>query len=183
MVNMAQKKILSNKHIIDEISDESEILAPSKTQLKKQMLELQELGKKVAELSDKQREKIPLDDNLIEGIETYRRIKSNEGKRRQMQYIGKIMRSIDISPISDAIIEIENGQKKVTKKFHELEMLRDEFITQGDAMLPALVERFPSLNRQHLRQLLREAKKEIAENKAPSNQKKIFKYFRELSQI
>lgn len=183
MVNMAQKKISSNQNIIDDISDESEILPPSKTQLKKQMLELQELGKKVAELSDKQREKIPLNEHLIEAIETYRRIKSNEGKRRQMQYIGKLMRSIDISPISDALAEIDNGQQKITKKFYELEMLRDAFITQGDDMLPELVERFPNLNRQHLRQLLREAKKEIAANKAPTNQRKIFKYFRELSQI
>lgn len=179
---MTQKKSPQPTEDTHDFS-EDDVLLPSKTQLKKQMLELQNLGREIAELPDKQRNKIPLNDALVEGINTYRRIKSREGKRRQMQYIGKLMRSIDTNAIYEAMREIHNGEQKTNQQLHELETLRDQFIAKGDAMLPYLLERFPSLDRQHLRQLLREAKKEINANKPPTNQRKIFQYFKELYRL
>lgn len=164
------------------MSDDSELL--SKTEKKKMMHALQQLGEQLVALSDADLAKVPIDDaTLDDAIHTARRIKSREGKRRQMQYIGKLMRNIDTAAIEDALIAIEQGQKALARQFHELEALRDEVAAKGHDGVELVLQRFPDADRQRLRQLLMQIGKDAAANKPPAAKRKLFKYLRELQEL
>lgn len=160
---------------------EDELQRPSKTALKREMTELQDLGKKLIGLSDNELAKIPLhDEKLKEAIETAKRIKSHEGLRRQMQYIGKLMRLIDTDAIREALAERERGHQELARQFHQLENLRDQLVEEGISGIEKIVARFPSADRQHLRQLVLQSAKEVKAKKPPAAKRKIFQYLREL---
>ncbi|MDX1504289.1 MAG: ribosome biogenesis factor YjgA [Spongiibacter sp.] len=157
---------------------------PSKTALKKEMQALQDLGAQLVKLSNADLAKMPITDpDLEEAIATARRIKSHEGLRRQMQYIGKLMRLIDSSAIQAALEERERGQKDLARRFHELEGLRDRLLEGGVPAITEAMERFPDADRQRLRQLLLQAEKEKAAQKPPAAARKLFRYLRELQEI
>ena len=105
-------------------------LPPSKSELKRQMAALQKTGERLVNLSNVELARIPLPDELDEAISTARRIKSREGLRRQLQYIGKVMRRIDCSEIEAALAAIDEGQRSMAREFHALEALRDR-LTDG----------------------------------------------------
>ncbi len=161
-----------------------EIELVSKTEMKREMEALQQLGEAIVKLSKKHFETIPLDDDqLAEAIHTARRIKSREGLRRQMQYIGKLMRKLDdITPIEQAYQQLQDGRKEEARAFHELEQLRDRLIENGPNKLDEAFERFPEADRQHLRQLIMQANKEKKADKPPAAARKLFKYLRELAE-
>ncbi len=162
---------------------DNELHRPSKSALKREMTALQDLGKEMIALSDNELAKIPLaDDKLVEAIATARRIKSNEGLRRQMQYIGKLMRQIDADAIREALEAREQGHRELARRFHALETLRDQLVEEGIAGVETAIEHFPQADRQHLRQLLLRAGKERAANKPPAAKRKLFQYLRELQQ-
>lgn len=162
------------------MNDDS-IEKPSKTALKKEMLELQDLGKQLIELSDAEFAKIPIsDDDLIEAIATAKRIKSREGLRRQMQYIGKLMRLTDPAPIREALAERQRGHQELARQFHALEEMRDRLLEVGISAVEEVVEKYPEAERQQLRQLILQAGKEAANNKPPAAKRKLFKYLRSL---
>lgn len=158
-------------------------LAPSKSELKRQMLELQKLGEKIVKLSAGQLALISLEGKLEEAIATARRIKSREGLRRQMQYIGKLLRDTDITAIEAAFQEIENGRLAAAQHFKSLETLRDTLLEAGPNSIELVLERYPTADRQQLRQLLLQANREKKNNKAPAAARKLFKYIRELDSL
>lgn len=155
---------------------------PSKSQRKREMLALQAIGEQLVNLPDKELTAIPMDADLAEAINTCRRIKSHEGRRRQMQYIGKLMRRIETDAIEQALAEIQAGRKREAKKFQALEQLRDQLIADTDTVLPQLFDDYPDIDRQHVRQLIRQAEKEKQGNKPPAASRKLFKYLREIAQ-
>lgn len=164
-------------------SSEEEQEAPSKSELKREMTALQQLGEAIVKLSNGQLQTIPLEDNrLAEAIHTARRIKSREGLRRQLQYIGKILRTIDIEPIRQAHQKLLDGRKEETRAFHELEQLRDRLIAAGPNQLDEVFEKFPAADRQQLRHIIIQTNKEQKANKPPAASRKLFKYLRELSE-
>ncbi|MBD2859698.1 DUF615 domain-containing protein [Spongiibacter sp. KMU-158] len=146
------------------------------------MLALQELGNKLLDFSKVELDKLQLDATLREALDTARRIKSREGLRRQMQFIGKLMRQTDTSAIEQAIEEKEQGKKELTRRFHALENLRDLLVEKGTAGMELVIEQFPDIDRQHLRNLLMQADKERKNNKPPAASRKLFKYLRELDE-
>ena len=144
-----------------------DLIPKSKSELKREMTELQKLGEELVDLPSAKLEKIPMSELLEEAVMLARRLKNREGKRRQLQYIGKIMRTID----SDAIrLKLES--------FHH-QSQRDQLIEGGDHAISELLQTHPQLDRQQLRQLVRQAKKEASQNKPPAASRKIFKYLRE----
>jgi ribosome-associated protein len=164
--------------------DDDEDQGPSKSDLKREMKALQELGEAIVKLSKGQLQTIPLEDEkLTEAIHTARRIKSREGLRRQLQYIGKLLRNIDIEPIQQAHQNLLEGRKQETQAFHKLEQLRDQLIENGPNQLGEIIEQYPNADRQHLRQLIMQANKEQKANKPPAAARKLFKYMRELAEI
>lgn len=173
---MARKKL-------PEQEPDEDIIYVSKSEMKRDMLKLQELGEALVKLSDGQLATIPIDDDaLAEAISTARRIKHREGLRRQMQYIGKLMRKIDTTEMAAAHQKLLDGRKEETRRFHELELWRDELIEKGPNAIEDVVSKFPEADRQHLRQLIIQAGKEKNANKPPASARKLFRYLRELSE-
>ena len=162
--------------------DEEEIIYVSKSEMKRDMLALQKMGEAIVKLSDGQFASIPIEDPILaEAIHTARRIKHREGLRRQMQYIGKLMRKTDTEAMIAAYRQLQEGRKQEARKFHELEQWRDRLIENGPNAVEEVINRFPSADRQHLRQLVMQANKEKKNNKSPAASRKLFQYLRQLS--
>lgn len=154
---------------------------PSKSARKREMLALQELGEALVRLSDGDLAAIPLGEDLADAIATARRIKSHEGLRRQLQFIGKLMRRTDTEAIAAAYADLQRGRQEYNREFHELEHLRDTLLQRGVDAMSEVLERFPDADRQHLRQLITAAEKEQAAQKPPAAARKLFRYLRELA--
>lgn len=152
----------------------------SKSQLKREMTALQKVGEQLVKLPAAQLEQIPLEETLREAIDVARRIKSREGLRRQMQYIGKLMRSADTDTITGKLDFFNREGEHYRRHFHRIEQWRDRLIADGDKAVGALMTEVPNVDRQHLRQLVRQAQKEISQSKAPAASRKLFKYLRQM---
>src|SRR5437868_762427 len=117
---------------------QSEPLQPdenSKSQRKKDMLDLQKLGEKLLHLSSEQLSKMDLPESLLDAIRHAKSISANEAKRRQLQYIGKIMRNIDVESIRLTLKRLQFSHEKSTASFHQTEQWRTDLINQGDIKL------------------------------------------------
>lgn len=162
-----------------DIEDETELL--SKTQTKAQATALQKLGTSLVALGPSALAKVPLDDELLDAIMLARKIlRKKEGYRRQLQLIGKLMRSRDIEPIEQALLNFKSAHKKANNVFHRIEELRDEIIAEGDKKIEELLADNPLFDRQKLRQLQRQAKKQLTDNKPPKASRELFKYLKEV---
>ena len=156
---------------------------PSKSELKRQMTALQKIGEELVDLSVRELGRIPIEnDDLMQAIREARRIRSNSARRRHLQYIGKLMRGIDSQAIERALTDLHQQRRGEADAFHEIERLRDQLIEQGVAGIEEVVECYPSADRQHLRQLLRQQEREVKQGKPPTAARKLFKYLRELAQ-
>lgn len=158
--------------------DEEEILI-SKSQLKRESHALTDLGKELVELHQNKLDKIPLDEKLQDAIALVHRVKARGGRKRQLQYIGKLLRTADIEPILAAMdgLKLEDAQENA--RLHRLEQWRDRLLEEGDTALSELLSQYPDADRQHLRQLLRNAQKEQSQNKPPKSARELFKYLRD----
>lgn len=136
---------------------------PSKTQRKREMHALQELGREMAELGPDQLRQLPLSDALHDAILETRRITSREGRRRQLQYVGKLMRSADAQAIRQQLDIWRHGTREQTRAMHRLEALRDILVDSDDALTEFLRDH-PDADVQALRALIRAARKEAQHN-------------------
>jgi ribosome-associated protein len=134
---------------------------PSKTQRKKASHDLQDLGEALVALPESRTEALPMSDTLRDAVGEYRRTRSHEGRRRQMQFIGKLMRQTDVEPIRQAVTEMQLGRAKDSLALHESERWRAELIAD-DAALTRWVQQNPDGDLQHLRTLVRNARKDAA---------------------
>ena len=160
---------------------EEEIIWVSKTEMKTDMEALQKLGEELVTLKPSVLEKFPLSEDLALAIKDAQRFK-NEAKRRQLQYIGKIMRNIDPEPIQAALDKVRNKHSQATAELHKLEQLRDRIVEEGDAAISEVMEMYPEADRQRLRQLARQANKEKKANKPAKAFREIFRILKELKQ-
>lgn len=166
----------------DENDDEDdEIIWVSKSEIKRDAEELKQLGAEIVDLGKNALEKIPLDDDLRAAIELAQRIKM-EGRRRQMQLIGKMLRQRDVDPIRQALDKLKNRHNQQVSLFHKLEQLRDRLVEEGDDAVADVLKLWPDADRQQLRSLIRNAKKEKEGNKPPKSYRLIFQYLRELAE-
>ena len=151
---------------------------PSKTQLKQEMQALQALGEKIIALSNAERARLPLSDDMLAAVEETSRIRSHEGRRRHMQYVGKVMRREDLAGIQAAFDEFEQESARRDHAFHRLEKWRDKLIAD-DTALEAFIAEYPDVDRQSLRQLIRNARAERERDKPPASARKLFKLIRD----
>ncbi|MCS2152075.1 ribosome-associated protein [Scandinavium goeteborgense] len=166
----------------DKIEDEdNEIIWVSKSEIKRDAEELKDLGAEIVELGKNALDKIPLDDDLRAAVELAQRIKK-EGRRRQMQLIGKMLRQRDVDPIRQALDKLKNRHNQQVALFHKLEQLRDRLVDEGDDVVVEVLNLWPDADRQQLRSLIRNAKKEKEGNKPPKSSRLIFQYLRELAE-
>lgn len=155
----------------------------SKTEVKRQMHALQELGAKLTQLNKDQLNKLNLSDSLRNAVDEFHRIKSNGAQKRHLQFIGKIMRTEDADEIEHGIGLFEAGHQAHIQAFHKLERWRDRLINEGNDALQEYISENPTADVQHLRQLVRNAQKELKQEKPPASARKLFKYLREVADI
>lgn len=159
--------------------DEQEDLGPSRTQLKREAEALQKMGTKLLELKQSQFAELPLPDELRRALEQARGMGSNEARRRQLQYVGKLMRRVEIEPIKAALDLFDAGSAIARRQQHRLEEFTSSLLEDESKTLERLLAEYPQTDIQHVRQLVRNARKEQANNKPPSSRRALFRYLRD----
>ena len=152
----------------------------SKSQVKREMTALQVLGERLLELSRQQLERIEMPPELREAVESAKTLKSHEARRRQLQYIGTLMRDADPEPIRKAIEEIGDGGLQ-NAQLRKLERWRDALIEGNAELLADILEQYPAADRQKLRQLTLKARKEKEADSPPAASRALFRYLRQLT--
>ncbi|MGA3114590.1 MAG: ribosome biogenesis factor YjgA [Syntrophobacteraceae bacterium] len=153
----------------------------SKSQVKREMLALQTLGEKLVGLTADQIMKIDMPMELRDALLFAKTINKGEARRRQLQYIGVLMREADPEPIQKALDTLGRGHLLDAKRFEELERWRDELVKGRDGILEEIMGRFPGVDRQALSQLVLSARKEREVNKPPKASRALFRFLRALS--
>jgi len=153
----------------------------SKSEKKREMSALQDLGKRLIELSEAQIQDIGIPQELRDALQLARTLKSHSALRRQMQYIGVLMRRIDPEPVKQVIDDMDRGQKHMARAFQQLERMRDSLIEGDDTVVEEISSRFPDADIGKLRQFARNVRKEKKENQSPKHSRALFRYLRKLS--
>lgn len=167
-----------NRIAHSELADEG----PSKSQRKRESHALQDLGEELVNLGKDALARVPMPENLERAVRDCRKITAHEGRRRQMQYVGKQMRTLDESEV-EAIrraLDIINGVSKAeTAKLHALERWRERLLAKDEA-LTELLSQHPEADAQQLRTLVRNARREQAAQKPPKAFRELFQALKEL---
>jgi ribosome-associated protein len=161
---------------------EQEYERPSKSQLKREMTALQKLGQELIDQPRDRVKRVPMPDDVRDAILECQLIKDHEGRRRQLQFVGKKMRTLDaeeVAIIQETIDSWRGASKHDTAIMHSFEKKRDKLLASDDA-LTELLEQHPHLDVQHLRTLIRNARKEQAEHKPPKAYREIFQILKQL---
>jgi ribosome-associated protein len=152
---------------------------PSKTERKRIMHELQALGERLIELNSEQLAAIALPGNLHEAVEQARRITKHEARRRQLQYIGRLMRDVDPEPIREKLKVWDGVSTEETARLHRIERWREKLL-EDDGGLGALAHTHPGIDTQRLRALVRNAREERNAGRPPRAFRELFRALRDI---
>lgn len=155
-----------------------EIQPPSKTKRKEAMLALQDLGEELVKLPASKLEKLDLPDELRRAVEDCRRFTKHGAIRRQLQYIGRLMRGVDEAPIARQLAAWRGESDEEKALLHRIERWRDRLI-ENDEALTLFLNEYPQADATQFRQLIRNARHEAASSKPPKSSRAIFKLVRE----
>jgi len=147
----------------DPASDDYDDDTPSKSQVKREMLALLDLGHTLIELSPDRLKQLPIAERLYDAIREAQRTTSREGKRRQAAYVGKLMRDAPADEIRRQLEVWAKGSKEETAAMHRLELMRERLLADDEA-LTRLLTKYPSVDAQALRSQIRAARKEEQAN-------------------
>jgi ribosome-associated protein len=175
----------ANRGAVGFRSDEfdQEYDRPSKSELKRQSNELQKLGEQLIEAPRDRVKRVPMPEDLRDAILMCQTITNHEGRRRQLQFVGKLMRTLDeeeVGVIQRTIESWKGTSKAEAAALHALERRRDKLLAD-DKALTQLLEEHPHLDVQQLRTLIRNARKEQLENKPPKAYREIFQILKDLA--
>jgi ribosome-associated protein len=151
----------------------------SKTRRKQEMHELQALGAALVELSESLIRDLALDPDLRKAVLDAKRISSHEARRRQLQYIGRLMRDVDPAPIRARLGAFEGSSAEATARHKRLEQLRERLLAD-DAALTDFVAAHPGADAQELRTLIRNARREQKEGRPPRAYRELFRTLKSL---
>ena len=161
----------------DDFTDDYD--RPSKTKQKEAMHELRDLGAELVELSVGQLKRINLPENIMDAVREAQKITSHGARRRQLQYLGKLMRSVDDAPIRAGLALLRGESAVETARLHRLERLRVRLL-EDESVLAEIAATWPGVDLQHLRTLRRNALKEKEGGKPPKNFRAIFQVLQQL---
>ncbi len=165
-------------HSANDIDDLEQELK-SKSEIKREMHQLQDFAQSLVEMSKHQRSRLPLTEELKDAMIVADKITNkHEALRRHIRHIAKILLETDLAPINQAIDVMANKHQQETAKFVRLETLRDELIEQGNTAIEALLLESPTMERQKLRQLVRHAAKEKKAEKLGKHYQNLFAYLK-----
>jgi ribosome-associated protein len=160
-----------------------EFLSPSRSQNRREALEVLALGEKLVSLTEAQLSKLPIPDSLLPHIRDCKRITANIAHKRQLAYLAKQMRREDdevLDAIRDALDEDGEAARREVAAMHRVEAWRERLLADGDAALAQLLDEYPTADRQHLRQLVRGALDERHKNKPPRQFRELYRELRDL---
>lgn len=163
--------------------DTGEFLGPSRSEQRRAALDVLALSQQLATLSAAQLAKLPIPDDLMPHIRDTQRITSHVAHKRQLAFLAKQMRREDdatLDAIRDALDAGGEAGRRETALLHRVEGLRERLLADGDSALSELLGEFPNADRQHLRQLVRNAIEERNRNKPPHAARELFRELREL---
>lgn len=161
----------------DEFDQDSTLV--SKSQRKRDSLAVQKLGEQLTQLKPQQLAQIPLNDDLRSAIEELSHIHHREGRRRHLQFIGKLMRNADHEAIEEAYSVLQNQGRQQIQEQHLAERWRDRLLGDDPQALQEFIDQQNPEDIQHLRQLVRQAQREQQQQKPPAAARKLFRYLRE----
>lgn len=170
----------------DQQDTEQDTGPPSKSQRKRDMQELRSLGEKLVQLGDDQLAPL-MQPKLLIAIHDCRKITKGNARKRQLQYIAKLLREIDLNDVRTLVDRYDASSKSHLRQFHQLEKWREQLISGDYSALDTIAAQYPDLDRQFLKQLTRKAIQEhkIQENEqnppAPIQFRKIFQYLKSLA--
>ena len=160
-----------------------EFLGDSRSQQRRDALEILNLGQQLVALTDAQLAKLPVPESLLPHIRESRRITSHIAHKRQLAFLAKQMRREDdevLDAIRDALDEKGDAARREVAAMHRVEAWRDRLLAEGDAALAELIGQYPDADRQALRQLVRNTLEERKRNKPPRAFRELFRHLREL---
>jgi ribosome-associated protein len=152
---------------------------PSKTKKKEEMHELRDLGAELVELSVGQLKRIKLPENIYDAVRECQKITAHGARRRQVAYLGKLMRTVEDEPIRAGLALLRGESSAETARLHRLERMRQRLI-EDESTLSDIAATWPDADLQHIRQLRRNALKEKENNKPPKNFRAIFQVLQQL---
>ena len=162
-----------------EIKDDEDQIK-SKSQIKREMVELRKLGEKLLDLPIEQVQRLS-DQNLIEAVLSAKKMTSHVARKRQLQFIGKLMRKTELSEVTNLIDLFDTKTRENAHHFHRLERWREQLIANDDTVMTEIYLECPHADRQHLRQLTRQAITEANKgNGGHAHARKLFAYLRDL---
>ena len=161
------------------MDETEEIEEKSKSQIKRELLALQKLGRELVDLPDKALQKLLLSDRTRAAVVHARQLKMG-ALARQLKHIGKLMRDENVDAIQQALTVHRQPHEEEVKALHAIETRRDALLAGNDEQIGQLCQQFPNIDRQHLRQLVRNALKEQSLNKPPKAARALFQYLKEM---
>ena len=165
---------------MNELTNENEILEVSKSQRKREANALLQLARQLADMPASLLSSLPLDAELRAEIEFARNIRARGARKRQVMTVAKMLRQRDNQELLDAIEQIDQNNRRESARFHLIEAWRDRLINGDDTDLSSLLDQSNAAHAQTLRQLIRNAKKDVRLQKPPVAARKLFRLLREM---
>jgi ribosome-associated protein len=157
---------------------------PSKSMLKRESTDLQALGKQLLELPDSRLNDLDIPERLRDALDAWKKTKSFEGKRRQLQFIGKVMRHVDAEPLREAVAAFQLGHARNALALHQAERWRAELLAENDKdAISRWIETYPGTDLQQLRTLIRNARKDAALEPEKRNGRAYREMFQYIKQV
>jgi ribosome-associated protein len=166
----------------DEYDEEVEYYAvrPNKTRIKKEIAALFKLGEEMSGLSPDQLDKLMLPEKLLQAVREVSGMPHTGARKRLLKYIAGQLHQIDVEPYVEKLARIKNKSAHAVREHHLAEQWRDRLIKEGNAAVTELLDDYPEADSQQLRQLVRNAQKEIAAAKPPKSSRLLYRYVKEL---
>ncbi len=165
-----------------EQTAQTDDLPASKSQRKRDAHEFKTLASTLIGLSASRLRSVPLDEDIREAIMEARGIRAHVARKRQLQYVAKLMRRVEVDDIRSALEAFDADSRQLTARQHRCEAWRDRLLEQGDEALAVLLQQRPGLDVQALRQLVRNARREMDANKPPAATRALFRLLRDIDQ-
>ena len=151
----------------------------SKTELKKDSKKIQQFGRKISELTINNIEAFKFPINIYEATIDLKNLKSNSAKKRQVQYLGKLLREIDLTDAFITMKQLKVSSQKEIQRNHIIENWRDKLLSNNES-ITEFVDEYPQIDRQSLRQAISNTQKEKKDNKPPKYSKQLFKLLKDI---
>jgi len=168
-----------SEFIDPEQEEQTWAIRPNKSQIKRDIAELSDLCEEITQLAPAQIERLGLPENIEYAIRAAAKMPLKGARKRQLKFITGLMRKLDVEPIQQQLDKIKAKSAHAARELHQLERWRERFLADDKQVFSEFLQQYPGADVQHMRQLIRNAKKEIASEKPPKSSRLLFRYLRD----